>query len=756
MPWFILAALVIALAVFVDFLKNNPTVGALVFYAGIGLIFFCVYLLFKPHLERKRRDAQIQGEIAAQQRELADAKRDWSWPSKESFREQLLRAYAQSHRKLADQFLETIVAGFVELYTIEFPPEFQPRHAAKLKDKKATFDLFLATCSAALLDFIRLLPDDYMRSVSTSSVFTLSKAANFLAESPNANPSKTYWIWQPKCEEACRALADHFRDQTLLQSRGLFDWSTYSLFGVREDDDDPPDRSHMTFEHPFRGTPLLHLAPKFCLFGTTAAPFEIPEENRFEGMWIVAPPRRGKTNLLHNLVVEDSKHGTVICIDSKGDLINPMRGLPCIVIDPRTVTINPLKLSTHTHSVAFVEYIFGALLATEMTAKQKTLFSEVLNLLAVMPDATMETFRDILTNGTAPYRQYIASLKKMGQDFFAPKGEFDGPLYRETKTEVLWRLRNMLRNDYFYKMFTSPKTNIDFTKLMDSRGLIIIDNSKALLGEENQEFFGRLFTAMIWMCAVQRSRLKPEQKVPVFVYIDECHTVIKRDDKIATILDECRSQKIALVLAHQRIKQIESENVLDALTNCGIKIANSDADAPALAPRLQTEPDGLRLPQGSFALFARDITPRAVTVSVPLFDLSRFPRGPDVRYDDEMASEEPAQDNEPPQPPPQAQKAQRGADDTLYWDITISPLKATKGGTHTLQIFADAPGKKRSISITIPAGTTDGARFRLKGVGAFRRDGTRGDIVLTVKVPVMAQHSQVAMYGDISDPDEIG
>src|SRR5688572_14831938 len=98
------------------------------------------------------------------------------------------------------------------------------------------------------------------------------------------------------------------------------------------------------------------------------------------------------------------------------------------------------------------------------------------------------------------------------------------------------RLRTMLRNEYFRKMFTSPQTNFNMTELMDSRRLILIDNSKALLGEENQEFFGRLFTAMIWMSAVQRSRIPSEQKVPVFVYIDECHTVIKNDEKIATIL----------------------------------------------------------------------------------------------------------------------------------------------------------------------------------------------------------------------------
>ena len=106
--------------------------------------------------------------------------------------------------------------------------------------------------------------------------------------------------------------------------------------------------------------------------------------------------------------------------------------------------------------------------------------------------------------------------------------------------------------------------------------------------------------------------------------------------------------------------------------------------------------------------------------------------------------------------PPQSEPKADTADDTLHWNITISPKKALKGGTHTLQILADPSGQKKSINITIPAGTIDGARFRLKGAGIFRRDGTRGDIVLTVRVPTTAQHSQVSLYGSTDDPDEIG
>src|SRR5205823_12417858 len=135
------------------------------------------------------------------------------------------------------------------------------------------------------------------------------------------------------------------------------------------------------------------------------------------------------------------------------------------------------------------------------------------------------------------------------------------------------------------------------------------------------EFFGRFFIAQVLAAAQQRSSRRRDQKPPVYFYIDECQNVIARDEKIPTILDECRSQNIALIIAHQRTKHITSENVLDALSNCAIRFANSDEEARYLAPRLRTHPEFLQsLGRGRFAAFVRDMTPEAVAVTANRVD----------------------------------------------------------------------------------------------------------------------------------------
>ena len=54
--------------------------------------------------------------------------------------------------------------------------------------------------------------------------------------------------------------------------------------------------------------------------------FSLPDETRFSGHWIIAPPGRGKTTLLHTLVADDlEKDAAIVLMDSKGDLIEPIK-----------------------------------------------------------------------------------------------------------------------------------------------------------------------------------------------------------------------------------------------------------------------------------------------------------------------------------------------------------------------------------------------------------------------------------------------
>ncbi|TQF26281.1 hypothetical protein UNPF46_34575 [Bradyrhizobium sp. UNPF46] len=365
-------------------------------------------------------------------------------------------------------------------------------------------------------------------------------------------------------------------------------------------------------------------------------PFSFSDETRFSGHWIIAPPGRGKTTLLHSMFLDDlPRHASIIVMDSKGDLINPIKNMAAVadrlvLIEPDSahpLALNPLDVPSENipHTIALIEYILSGLLEAKFTNLQSALFRQVLpSMLQAFEHPTIETLKRVLADGLT--KAEIERLDDRLRSFFEDKVHgFYAKTYAETRSQIIWRLDFILTNDTMRAMFASPTTRLKIEEAMDTGKIVLIDASKAKLGDDGSEFYQRFFLALILGAAQARSTLKPSEKLPVYCYLDECQWV-RNDQKLATILDECRSQKIALILAHQRTDQITNPNVLSAMSNCAIRFANSDDEAKFLAPKLRCEPEFLHsLPRGTFAAFVRDLTPHAVALKVPYRNMEDLP-----------------------------------------------------------------------------------------------------------------------------------
>ncbi len=334
-------------------------------------------------------------------------------------------------------------------------------------------------------------------------------------------------------------------------------------------------------------------------------------DTRCSGHWITAQQGMGKTTLLLSMIASDiQKDASVIVLDPKGDLSGPVRkcalGDRLVVLDPLAQTpfaINPLDVpkTDVRRAVDVLEYIFGVLLEAGVTPKQKALLRSILRAIVIgFPDPTLRTIQDIITVGPRKYQTHIDKLPADLQEFFNQEWKD----YDSTRSELKWRMRLLLENDLIQRMFSAPRNRFRIAESMDRGDVVVIDNSIEHLHKDGSTFLGRFFLAQIWAAAMARSSRPREQKKPVFVYIDEADIII--DATVAAIIDRCRSQNIALILSIQRSKQIEDANVLSALENCAIKMANVDAEASYFSKLLHIEVERInQLPRGHFATHIR-------------------------------------------------------------------------------------------------------------------------------------------------------
>jgi hypothetical protein len=273
----------------------------------------------------------------------------------------------------------------------------------------------------------------------------------------------------------------------------------------------------------------------------------------------------------------------------------------------------------------------------------------------------LKSFKEVMDLGLPN----LERVNPHSREFFENKNSgFLSETYKGTRRQIVWRLDALLSNPSLRSMFSGNHTTLDLGAELDASKVIIVDNSKALLGDEGAEFFGRFFIAFITRAAQQRS-LRSSKK-PCYVYIDECQSVIAKDARIPTLLDECRSQKIALILSHQRTSQL-SKPVLDAVSNCAIRMANSDDEARYLALKLRMPAEELaQLPRGTFGTFIRDLTPTGIKISVTKVDidaLAKVKRPKRIRTqqpDPQPNTEAPPQQEQPKPAPTSTPKRDRG------------------------------------------------------------------------------------------------
>ena len=383
-------------------------------------------------------------------------------------------------------------------------------------------------------------------------------------------------------------------------------------------------------------------------------PVPLSEQTRFEHQWVVAGTGHGKTQTLQYMLGHDLERvkcgeASVVVVDSQGDLIRNISRLAVFaeggdlhdrlcIIDPTDIEFpvalnlfdvnmerinrySPLDRERLVNGVLeLYDFVLGSLLGAGMTQKQTVVFRYITRLLIHIPDANIQTLRELLEpGGYEKYERHIKKLEGTARAFF--ETEFMSREFEDTKRQVVRRLWGILENQTFERMFSHPRNKLDLFSEMNAGKVILINTAKSLLKQNGTEIFGRFFIAMIAQAAQERETLPPARRLPTFVYVDEISDYTGSGDiNLSVILEQARKQKVGLLIFHQFIGQLPNRIQESLAANTAIKFAGgvSYQDARAFARMMRCDPAFIeRQPKGHFAAHVRGATDGALQVRVP-------------------------------------------------------------------------------------------------------------------------------------------
>jgi Type IV secretion-system coupling protein DNA-binding domain len=386
-------------------------------------------------------------------------------------------------------------------------------------------------------------------------------------------------------------------------------------------------------------------------FFALPVPIPIPAEIRFEHTHIVGGTGHGKTQLLQYLIMDDLHRAldsnlSLVVIDPDGTLIKTISSTSyfgeylladrAIFIDP-TDALHPVGLNLfdvshlegadsrtretiENNTIELFEYFFDALLGSELTGKQTTLFRYLGLLLMQIPGGNIHTLRELMEDGKR-FKPYMEKLEGSARVFFEQR--FFAKDLQATKTQVLSRLWGVLSNRSLDRIFSAKQSSINFDAALQSGKIIFIHTSKEYLGEEGSHIFARLMVALLGQALIRRAAVTPDERNPAFIYIDEAEGVV--DQTLVRLLAQARKYKGALTIAHQHLDQLSAGARAGILANTSIKLAGgvSAKDASVLSPEFRCKSEFILAQKkdehtSRFALFAKNITPQGMTFEVPL------------------------------------------------------------------------------------------------------------------------------------------
>jgi len=312
-------------------------------------------------------------------------------------------------------------------------------------------------------------------------------------------------------------------------------------------------------------------------FRGSKTPTFISPPDRRRHMYFVGQTGVGKTEYLKNMFLQDVKNGNGVCyIDPHGDAAEDLL---------QKIPANRIKDVIYWNPGDF-EYPMGLNILDAKTEEQKNLIiNSFIGLLYKLYDPNHQgmmgpmlerTVRNtMLTAMSEDGNTLVEVLRLLTSDDFA-KSKIDkikDPLIKTYWTEQMAKTTDFHKSEtlgYYISKFDrfvsdsnirniigQSHSAINFTEIINTNKILIINLSKGLIGEENMSFLGMLLIPKFLTAAMERENIPEDQRKDFYLYVDEFQNFATSD--FVNILSEARKYRLNLIIANQYISQIQDD-----------------------------------------------------------------------------------------------------------------------------------------------------------------------------------------------------
>jgi hypothetical protein len=287
--------------------------------------------------------------------------------------------------------------------------------------------------------------------------------------------------------------------------------------------------------------------------------------------WVLGPSGQGKSTLLGNLVLQDIEQGRgVVLIEPRGDLVrdvlarlDPKRLDDVVVLDPSDpvapVGINPVTGANREVAADTILAVLKGLFGDNFGPRTTDLVHAGLLTLAHDPEANLVGL-PLLLSDPSYQRRLVPKAVAADPWGLAPFWTWYSALGEEQRAAVLApvmnKLRPLLLRSSLRRVLGQSASRFSLQKVFTDRKILLVSLASGSIGSEGAGLLGSLLVGMLWQTIQGRSRVAPERRHPVGLYIDEFQNYLHLPTDLADVLAQARGLGVGVVAAHQHLAQL--------------------------------------------------------------------------------------------------------------------------------------------------------------------------------------------------------